>query len=109
MLKKKKKAVTKCWLQKSSPSVGLFAENCKPFASQQMTCTLSLQKDMGEKPWEKLNFCLPHNADSVQLIILISAVTVFVTVIILGLLMTSCSLFFIFIYKTTKIKLVYFS
>ena len=54
LLAASKKAITRNWLQKGCPTVGLFINIIKQLhLLEQMTYSLRLQKELGERRWEK--------------------------------------------------------
>ncbi len=52
-----KKAITICWLQMNPPTMKLFINSVRDM--EKMTFTLRLQKDKGDKYWEKQD-CHKH-------------------------------------------------
>ena len=66
LLAASKKAVTKCWLQKNSPTVGLFVNIVKQLhLLERITYSIRLQKELGEKRWGKLSVYLASQTDLV--------------------------------------------
>lgn len=62
LLASSKKAITKCWLQKKCPTAGIFISIVKQLhLLEQMTFSIRLQKELGEKQWEKWCTYLARN------------------------------------------------
>uniref|UniRef100_A0A3B1K1Q0 Reverse transcriptase domain-containing protein n=1 Tax=Astyanax mexicanus TaxID=7994 RepID=A0A3B1K1Q0_ASTMX len=65
LLAASKKAVTKCWLKKKAPTVGTFISIVKQMhLLEQMTFSIRLQKELGEKRWGKWRVYLTKLKDS---------------------------------------------
>ena len=66
LLAASKKAVTKCWLQKNAPTVGLFVNTVEQLhLLERMTYSIRLQKELGEKRWKKWSVYLASQTDLV--------------------------------------------
>ena len=54
LLAASKKAITKYWLQRNCPTMSIFVNIVKYLhVLEQMTYSIRLQKDLGDKRWEK--------------------------------------------------------